>query len=141
MGPKTFFEMLGTPLKNHRWSWGGIRSADKAIFLRVWEDRKRVHEGVTYVKVTHRYAYLQNPRNPGYGEREEHVLRIQEGAPTYLVFCKAVDTKARPRTIESFNFSEVFPGGRMVELDGEMWMEVLPGVPVSELVSRQAFTA
>lgn len=118
--------------KNVRWSWGAVREADGAVFLRVWEDRKRPHDGATFMKATHRWAYRENGSSPGFREREEHVRRIRRGAPCYLVFCRAVDRNARPRKIESFNTSEVFPGGRMVELDGETWIEVLPGVPVKQ---------
>lgn len=130
MTQKALFEMLGAPLKNFRWSWGGARKRDGAIFLRVWEDRMRPHDGSQFVQVTHRADYVPNPGNPGYREREEHVQRIQGGASCYLVVCKAVDTQARPRKIESFNSSEVFRGGRVLELDGEAWVEIVEGVPV-----------
>lgn len=139
MTPTAFFQMLGAPLKNHRWSWGAVRPADGAIFLRVWEDRTRWFEGVKFVKVTHRASYRGNESNPGYREREEHVRKIARGAPSWLIFGTAVDENARPRKILAYNFSQVFPGGRLIESDGEMWLEVLPGVRVQE-VRRPAST-
>jgi hypothetical protein len=131
-----FFAMLGAPFVNSRWAWGGIRSDDGSIFLRVWDDRTRTYKGSRFVQVTHRDAYHDKSANPGYLEREKHVALIQRGAPSYLVFCTAVDPSETPRKILKFNFSQVFPGGRVVELDGDVWIEVLSGVPVEDVVLR-----
>ncbi len=38
MSQAELFETLGAPLKNVRWSWGGVRKSDGAVFLRVWQD-------------------------------------------------------------------------------------------------------
>jgi hypothetical protein len=127
---KALFEMLGAPLKNYRWSWGAVRPREGAVFLRVWEDRKRLYAGSQYVQVTHLAHYRDNESNLGHRERQEHVNLIHSGAPTYLVFCKAVDEHQRPRRVSRFNRNQVFPGGRVVELDGETWVEVLSPVPV-----------
>jgi hypothetical protein len=43
--------------------------------------------------------------------------------------CEAVDTTLRPRSILRFDVNEVFRGGRLIELDGEWWVEML--APVS----------
>ena len=132
MRQKALFEYLNAPLRNYRWSWGAVRPGDGAVFLRVWEDRKRPHGGSQFVMVTHRSKYRDRPSKPAFREREDHIRFVQKGAASYLVFCEAVDTGAEPRKIASFNSSEVFPGGRMVELDGEMWIEVLPGIPIDQ---------
>jgi hypothetical protein len=129
----TLFQKLGAPLANNRWSWGAVRS-DGTVFLRVWKDRIRIHDGSHFVQVTHHKSHdSDTPANPGHRERLEHVSRIQGGAPCYLIICEAEDTESRPRRVQCFNELEVFPGGRVAELDGEQWVEQLPGVPVDEV--------
>jgi len=55
---KQFFEMLGAPLRNSRWSWGARRLNDGAIFLRQWEsDVFTGDDSHEYVIVAH------NPRS------------------------------------------------------------------------------
>lgn len=128
-----FFASLGAPLRNVRWSWGAIRPEDGAVFLRVWKDRTRTRDGVTFVQVTHNHAFLTNQGNAGHRERQRHVDGIREGAPSYLVMCEVVDPNARPRKIARFDTREVYPGGQVVEEGGEFWIEVLPGVSVDEV--------
>ena len=126
-----FFATLGAPLVNSRWSWGAVRPDDKSVFLREWQDRIRSHEGTHFVQVEHN----RHPgNNHGQQERLDHVRRIREGAPCYLIMCEAEDTTMRPRRVRTFNTTEVFPGGRIVELEGESWVELLPPVSVEELV-------
>ena len=36
-----FFDQLGAPLANSRWSWGAQRARDGVVFMRVWQDEKR----------------------------------------------------------------------------------------------------
>lgn len=124
------FASLGAPLVNSRWSWGAVRPADGAVFLRVWQDRMRTHDGQQFVQITHHARYGDNSSNPGYRERVRHVDRVREGSACYLVMCEAVDPFARPRKVRRFNDAEVFPGGHLTQMDGEWWVEILPGVPI-----------
>ena len=124
--------MLGAPLTNFRWSWGAVRSADGAVFLRVWEDHIRTQDGTQFAQLTYHARFRDHPVNPGHRERLEHVARIREGATCYLILCRAVDATVRPRRIGWFNAAEVFPGGRIVESGGECWVEMLPGVDIRE---------
>jgi hypothetical protein len=134
MSKKQFFETLGAPLANPRWSWGAVRSSDGAVFLRVWQDRIRRHDGSLFVRVTHEERFADDPDNLGYQERGRHVELIRAGAPCFLVMCEAVDVDATPRAIKDFNKDEVFPGGRVVQLDGDWWVELLPRVRVRDLM-------
>lgn len=136
MTQSAFFTRLGAPLANVRWSWGAVRRGDGAVFLRVWKDRMRRRDGVDFVQVTHNHAYLTNQKNPGYRERQRHVDLVRAGAPSYLVMCEVEDADATPRKIASFDSREVFPGGRVIEEDGEFWLEVLPGVPAEKVAAR-----
>jgi len=108
------FSRLGAPLKNTRWSWGGVRESDRTVFLRVWQDGlKRVGDK--------RYIWISEnaPRSDDLGanERLQHVELIRSGYRCFMVMCQAVDTKAAPRTVLSFNKNEVFVGGELLEED------------------------
>ena len=139
MNQKAFFNRLGAPLANARWSWGAVRSGDGAVFLRVWKDRIRIHEGSEFAQVTF-YSRFRDRTTHGHRERIEQVGLIRDGSPCFMILCEAVDTTARPRRIKKFNAAEVFPGGRTMEFDGEWFVEMLPAVPVSE-VARPAVGA
>src|SRR5262249_47998209 len=115
MNQTAFFAMLGAPLVNSRWSWGAARPMDGTVFLRVWQDQLRAHDGSQFVQVTHHARFHNGPVNYGYRERLEHVDLIQGGAPCYLIVCEAVDPAAKPRRVTRFNATEVFPGGRRVD--------------------------
>jgi hypothetical protein len=41
-----------------------------------------------------------------------------------MVMCLAEDVNAAPRKIRSFNSDEVFVGGRVIELNGDTWVEM-----------------
>jgi hypothetical protein len=49
-----------------------------------------------------------------------------------MVMCQAVDPHAVPREVKDYNKTEVFPGGEVIERDGDFWIEMLPRIPVSE---------
>jgi putative restriction endonuclease len=129
-----FFERLGAPLKNARWSWGAVRPDDGTVFLKVWRDQMRTHNGTLFAQITYRARFRDNPDNFRHRAREEQVKQIRAGSSCYLIECVAADPTARPRRVQWFNAAEVFPGGRVVELDGEVWVEMLPAVPVAEVV-------
>lgn len=129
------FEKLGAPLANVRWSWGAVRS-DGTIILRVWQDRTQKRDGVRHVQLTHleKYGDGRGRDKLGYSERLSHVAIIKTGAKTLLVMCSAEEPKASTRRIKSFNKSEVFIGGRAIEIDGDTWIEIIERVPVASVI-------
>jgi hypothetical protein len=133
MKQKAFFEMLSAPLTNYRWSWGAVRTKDGAVFLRVWQDELAVQDGSQFARMTRHTAFIGRSNNCGYRERLKHVERIRGGAPCYLIKCEAMDLTESPRRVRRFNADRVFRGGRVVERDGDSWVEVLVGVPVGEV--------
>jgi hypothetical protein len=44
---KKAFEMRGVALRNPRWSWGGVRSADGTVVLTIWENEIQTSNGVS----------------------------------------------------------------------------------------------
>src|SRR5262245_791081 len=103
MSLSDLFKLLGAPLANVRWSWGSVRESDSAVFLRVWQDETRLIDRKRYARVISTEAFKGREDNLGYVERIEHVNRIRNGAPSYMIMCVAKDTKARPRSIATFN--------------------------------------
>jgi hypothetical protein len=130
MTQKDLFARLGAPLKNVRWSWGSVRS-DGTVFLRVWQDEIQQYDGSRYVRVLNT---SDPPGQLGYQERLTHIERVKEGAPCYMIMCVAVDENILPRRMKEFIEDEVFPGGKIVKLNGDWWIEVRPRVPVRQVV-------
>ena len=130
-----FFEKLGAPLANVRWSWGGVRP-DGAVVLRVWQDRTVKHNDALYVQLTHleKYGDDRGTDNLGYSERLKHVQLLRRGAKSYLVMCLAKDPNTSPRAIKSFNRDDVFVGGRLTEINGDTWIELADRVPVKSII-------
>lgn len=133
MSQTELFRRLGASLANSRWSWGSVREADGTVFMRVWQDRVRRHEDRNFVQVTHNAEYAENIDNLGHQERQRHVELVRQGAPCYMVMCQAVDVNALPRSVKDFNSDEVFPGGRVIDLDGETWIELCQRVSVQQV--------
>lgn len=118
-----FFTYLGAPIVNQRWSWGGVRPNDGAVFLRVWQDEGRRIEGIWYTQVTFAKFFSQNQSSLGYAEGMQHIASIRSGKPSYMVMCLAHDTDANPREVAKFNRDDIFVGGRLIEIEGDYWLE------------------
>lgn len=129
MNQTELFRKLGAPLANARRSWGSVRP-DGAVFLRVWQDRKRKHDGSWYMQVTQQEEFGEEPADLGYRERLEHLSLVRAGAPCYMVMCLAKDTSAVPRQTQSFNKEEVFVGGTVLDLDGDTWIQLADRVSI-----------
>jgi hypothetical protein len=132
------FTYLGAPLANSRWSWGAVRPDDSAIFLRVWQDEQRKVDGRWYTCVSDCQPVATKPIQLGSAERNQHVDLIRGGAPSYLVMCRARDKTAQPRAVADFDRNDVFVGGRLVDLDGNWWLERTARKPISAVRLRPA---
>jgi putative restriction endonuclease len=119
-----FFEYLGAPLRNSRWSWGGMNS-DGAVFLRTWSEQNERIDGVTCYLILDHERYQEGPKSPGYNERKRHVQQIVEGAKCYLVMCEAEDINASPRRIKAFDEENLLVGGVVHDEGEEVWIEVV----------------
>ena len=116
------FAYLGAPLKNPRWSWGSVRPADGAVFLRVWQDEQRKVEGRWYTQISANQFFKDEPGNLGHAERQTQVERVRNGAPSFMIMCQASDPQAHPRSIGNYNQREVFVGGNVIRLEGDDWL-------------------
>jgi len=126
-----FFLLLGAPLANQRWSWGGVRE-DGSVVLRVWRDE--IKEG--RVCVLRPLSPGEAKSDNGYNERRRHLELIKAGARSHLVMCTAKDVNVRPRTIDGFDTDSVYVGGELTEIDGEYWLELGGRVAARELYPR-----
>ncbi len=134
MSRRDLFEMIGAPLRNHVWSWGAFRPVDQTVFLCVWRDKVRHHEGSNIVPLTN---FRRPDKTLGHRERLEHLSRIRSGARSYLFMCEAEDTTSEPHHLNSdFESPKVYEGGRVIQLEGEWWIELLPGPTINELVPK-----
>ena len=132
MSMAALFEELGAPLNNVMWSWGSIRNADNAVFLRVWQDgtQKLKHlDGRYYTRVC---DVDDSDRSNGANERKEHVKAIENGAQAYLIFCEAEDEGAAPRKVKSYD-EELRIGGDLIVYDGAVWIKNVGKKTVSEV--------
>lgn len=129
MSLTSFFEKIGAPLKNSRWSWSGIRK-DGTVILRVWQDRTRKHEGINYMQLSHLQKYGEGDDNLGYMERLEHINLIKNGAKCYMVMCRAKDPKGSPRKTLKYNEDSLFLGGNLIEIESDWYIEIAASIPV-----------
>jgi hypothetical protein len=135
MSISRLFEQLGAPLTNTRWSWGAVRPADGAVFLRVWQDLKFIEDGRMHAEVDGNRGPWAGLK-PGHQERRRHIELIGNGARCYLIMCTAVDTHASPRKIEFFNEDDVFVGGDIIERNGVTYVKIVGRRPVSAVVAE-----
>ncbi|PRA59730.1 MULTISPECIES: hypothetical protein [Pseudomonas] len=129
-----FFKILGSPLKNPRWSWGGIRD-DGAVILRVWQDRKVKRDTTHYMQLSHLQKYGEGQDNLGYMERLSHIELIKGGAKCYMVMCLAKNSNATPREILSFNKDDLFLGGELIEIESDWFIAIAGKVSAIDFIS------
>jgi hypothetical protein len=127
-----FFELLGAPLRNSRWSWGSVRERDGLVFLRVWEDLVRSVDGS---RMVHVFGDAGESQSVGLRERQRQLDLVRGGATCYLVFCIAADPNVEPRTIVGFNARNLARGGRLVERGDGTWIEVGDSVPAEQVMT------
>jgi hypothetical protein len=134
------FKSLGAPLANQRWSWGAVRKSDGAVFLRVWQDEAQKIDNRWFSQVSFSEFFKSDPTNLGYIERLKHLVLVQGGSRSYMIMCLARDPKATPRAIKSFDRDSVFLGGRLLEIDGDLWLERADRLPITKARSNPSAT-
>jgi hypothetical protein len=128
-----FFELLGAPLNNRRWSWGAHR-ADGAVFLRQWEtDLVAGDDGREFVVIAHGNAPA-GPREHGWRERLAHIAAVRGGAPCFLVLCAPMDAKAKAKTVRTFEARSIVVGGQVIDRAGQTLVQVVERRPVAEFL-------
>jgi len=131
MAISDFFRRLDAPLTNSRWSWGGVREEDGAVFLRVWQD----HFESGQIRIT--WADRHIDADNGYVERLRHIELIRAGAPCFLVMCEAVDPQAHSRKIKAFDDDFVFAGGDLETRGEDVWIRKGKRIPVADVLPEK----
>lgn len=129
-----FFERLGSPLRNARWSWGSC--SDLGVILTTWEDDRDASG--RFVRV---YGWRGQERSrPGLGERLDHLRALWAGGLAgYALVASAEDTKSNPRRIRSYNNESLLAIVSLkAEPDGSIWAELGEQVPVGRLKRHAA---
>ena len=131
-------------MANVRTSWGSVSESGGGgcvVFLRVWGDQIKKVNDVHYVRITNRKkrkAQAERGRvKPGWTERLCHIEMIKNGAKTYCIKCRARDNNADTREIASFDKRECLVGGKLVEREGDYWLEIVGKKPTQEIVDER----
>lgn len=117
-----FFEGLGIPLRNVRWSWGA-RNGSK-LLLRTWSDEYSTkNRTVTVLREPARY---QQSESYGLDERIVQLKALwQGGIAGYTVIANVKDANAHPREIKDYRDDVVFSIKRLtVGENGALLAEV-----------------
>ena len=135
MSITSFFEQLGAPLANARWSWGGVTQNGKVV-LRTWQDEIEQIDNSRYMRVTRHAVFAHDLGNLGYQERLRQLELIQSGSASMMVMCLAVDVAAIPRDILSYDRRDLFVGGKLQLIDGDLWLQMVARIPFAEAQRR-----
>ena len=121
-------------MANQRWSWGGVDESKKRVFLRAWQDETQLlADGNRAVRLSYSQLYDGESKNAGFNERTRHLSLLGDGYKGFVVFCKAVDTSAYPRMIESFNDQSVITLGDLHDIDGDIWATLKERINIRDL--------
>jgi hypothetical protein len=129
----SFFESLGFPLRNVRWSWGA--KAGGTVVFRSWSDEFAVRERT--VLVLREPDARQHTESFGLDERLTQLEQLWAGGLAgYTVIANVKDPAAQPREIKDFRDDVVFPLVRLLpQDDGSIRAEV--GTPVQVMALRE----
>lgn len=125
-----FFEDLGFPFRNVRWSWGA-RNGD-TILLRTWEDNLSFKDREVIV---FRSSWSSGNDSFGLDERINHLKSIWNGeVSAYTVMAEVKDRDASPREIKDYRDDIVYWIERLLQRDdGSIVAKLGTTIPVSEL--------
>jgi hypothetical protein len=130
MGINKFFEELGAPVVNRRWSWGGVNEARRRVFLRVWADDERTEGPFTRYAVFGPWLFPNKPSH-GYAERKRHIDLIRSGYEAFAIICSR-DAPGEG-AIRSFESQKVLRLGELVEEGNDLCARVIGEAFASEL--------
>ena len=89
--------------------------------------------GQNYVRILVHAGPAVRKDTLGYFERCKHVELIRNGAPSYMIMCRAVDSGASPRTVASVNKDDIFIGRKVALFDDDEWLQIVRREKVAHL--------
>jgi putative restriction endonuclease len=127
-----FADVLGSSLRNSRWSWGSYDPHREFVFLRIWEDQLVVNESGAAESVL-LLRHTSRLKSNGYRERKEHIEKMQAGARGFGIVCVAVNPSASgARKIKSFDDSVLLRLGKIEEKSEGIFAQIVKEVEVSD---------
>lgn len=133
-----FFASLDAPLNNHVWSWGALTQSKNEVILRVRRDERRKIDGKTQFRLTLHALFDKNQGqiSAGYPERLEHLQIARKKGRAFLVYCRASDPTAQPRTIAGYTDHVLGVCERIVMDDeGDFWGEETRTIRVEDFLT------
>ncbi|WP_300661127.1 HNH endonuclease signature motif containing protein [Hydrogenophaga sp.] len=126
-----FFESLGLPFRNIRWSWGARH--DDVLLLRTWDDEYQGRQKT--VTVLREPARYQQSESYGLDERIMHLQALWKGELAgYTVIATVKDRVSHPREIKEYRDDVVFSIKRIaVTEEGAIIVELGEAVPIASL--------
>jgi hypothetical protein len=109
------------------WSWGAVRESDRTIFLRVWQEGYKKIDNSRCVWVCDTDGSNQTL---GGNERRRQVELIKDGYRAFMIMCKSEDGNCEK--VIDFDQEQLFVGGKLIEVDGQMYLEYLGRIDVRE---------
>ena len=131
-----FFEtVLNAPPKNTRWSWGAIDSANKRVFLRVWDGANSFDKLNSKILVLNRGNLdPDDVKNHGFNERVAHLKLQAMGYTLYGVLCHHSGTQDRNAgLIQSFEKKSLLKLGPLHTVDGKVYADIDENILVADL--------
>jgi putative restriction endonuclease len=129
-----FRDVLQSPLKNDRWSWGAQDPRRNRIYLRVWDDEITADRRSVQV-----FSEDWEARSPGQPERRQHLEAIRNGTEALAIVCQAAASKpGQPNKIKSFDSQELMRLSSLRQKGPEVWAQIAGHVSVQELAGVQS---
>ena len=122
MNISNYFNKLKAPLKNNRYSWGGVKG-DGTVVLRCWNEERIKLNGVDVVLVDK--DDYGDYRSHGINERRQHIELIENGADCLLVMCTVKDADAQVWEIATFTNKSVFVAGELIEHEDNRYLSIV----------------
>lgn len=131
-----FFESLGCPLKNQRWSWGA--RSGHTLILRTWSDEYSV--AAKSVVVLRSPDGYKSAESYGLDERIGHAQALWNGGLAgYTVIANAKSATEHPRKISNFRDDAVFSIARLEARDDGSVVAIVGGnIAIGDFHAHQA---
>ncbi|MGG6345216.1 HNH endonuclease [Stenotrophomonas indicatrix] len=125
-----FRDILLAPVANDRWSWGSVDETQRRVFLRVWRDDIKQHNGLEIIRV----LAQQHTNRHGWAERQRHLELINSGYDAYAIVCVKGGTPTT--SIGSFESGHLSWLSALANIEGDLYMTLGSTVAVSSLSSH-----
>ena len=140
MSISRFFEALGAPLRNIRQSWGAVHQVHNSVYLRVWQEDRKILEDKPVVRLLLPPGkHGGSTRAHGYTQRSRHIRRIQSGCKCYCVVAYGRDAGG----IQGYDSNRLLIGGAILkDKEDTYWLQIIGEQrdPLSEVADLRYYS-